>query len=255
MLDTYTGGALYRALATTPTEQSYRDDIREPIQSDQACYGSQNGFSDTQRKARTPWELSYRPVYFGDVLNRVRHIDGSPLIKPSIVDHERVGSDPTDGWYQWLATFTLLLASILCFGALRRTRLSHRQHSMIVLALGVPLIGLSVGHLGLQLLSHWVDARNCLLLLAVCPIDFIVVLGFGQSIKRRHPISEALRYYIQVRLVIATAILLLALIDFGAGPVAPRVLVASWWLFALRQPNAHSTDLDHHSVSPNTESA
>ncbi|MEE2789410.1 MAG: DUF4105 domain-containing protein [Myxococcota bacterium] len=237
IVDTYTRGAVYRALATTPVEHSYRHDVRRAYSKRIALLWLTEWYLGyTADQPRTAWELSYRPIYFGEALTKIRHLNGSPLVGPPTLEHARGGPDPTAGWYHWLSTVLVGLSALLFFFGWRSVAWTLRRHAIMTLAVGVPLMALSIGHLSLQLASEWVDARNSLLLLAMCPIDLVVAIGFISSLKQTRPLSDTLRLYLRIRLFIATVVLMLGWVDFGAGPIAPRLMVVSWWFLAFRQP-------------------
>ena len=186
MVDTYTAGALYHALNEQPATTSYRDNVREGYSRQIALLFLTEWFlGSSTDQPRTPWELSYRPVYFGEQLTSVRLRNGSPLVSEWTIEHERVGEDPTQGWYHWLASALGTLLRVWTDSFRCHRPFSRRKLGLILV--GFPII-FQLFPFGAPILTSWPDARNSWMLLCMCPLDGLILIAIVQSWLRKRPV-------------------------------------------------------------------
>ena len=234
LVDTYTAGSVYRALNGQPSTTSYRDDVRAGYSRQAILLFLTEWFLGASTdQIRTPWELSYRPVYFGSQLPSIRLQDGTPLVSQWFIDHERVGQDPTTGWHPWLSTLLCVLGGLLLLLHFKVLNLSLARRITVFSIVGTPLLIFSMLQLTLHFWTAWPDARNSWMLLCLCPLDVLVVIAALRGRRNSAGLSKNVILYSKTRLIMTTIVCLASFIPLGAGPLAPRLLALCWWIFAL----------------------
>lgn len=224
-LDRYTGGAVYAALGPRLTGRSFRDDVRvayaglPPLLA--MCEVVPGPELD---RARTLWELAYRPAMLVDALGMVTTDEG-PLLGETIVDHRRGGDDPRAGWIHVGQALIGAVAAVVLALAFVARRFGPRMRSALLGAWALGSSGLGVLLLVVGLYSAWPDMQRNALLVACPPTDLLLLIPAVALWRRGAVDSPVARAYLAARGV--TSGLLLLLTPFGgafAGPVVPRLL-------------------------------
>ncbi|MEZ4437386.1 MAG: DUF4105 domain-containing protein [bacterium] len=224
-LDHYTGGAVYAAIGPMPTGRSFRDDVRvayaglPPLLA--MCEVVPGPELD---RARTVWELAYRPAMLVDGLGMVTTDEG-PLLGETIVEYRRGGDDPRAGWIHVGQALVGVVAAVVLVLALVARRFGPRVRSALLVAWALGSSGLGVLLLVVGLYSAWPDMQRNALLVACPPTDLLLLFAAVTLWRRGAVDSPLARAYLMARGV-TSALLLLATPLGGAfaGPLVPRLL-------------------------------
>lgn len=235
-LDTYSRGAVHAAIASAPAGRAFRQDVRQAYSKHTSLLlGTEIVPGVELDRARTLWEMTYRPEVLGEALKMVQ-FDGHALLGPGIVEHTRSGADPLDGSPQHGQIIILIVA--LLFGVLGWFVAGRgpRLRGGVLATVALLASGLGMLLIWVATMSDWPEMQRNPLVFAVVPLDLLLLWPAGRLIVQHESGPAAIaRTYLKARLVVALLLVALTpLLDVLAGPLPARVLAVSWVWVALR---------------------
>ncbi len=234
-LDTFSGGAVYGAIATESTGRSYRDDVR-------VAYSGWVGLQLLTELVpgisldaeRTSWELAYRPVFLGDALKPVMLADGRALLGDPLVLNRRTGPSPIGGWPHGAQAVIGGAAAVLLLGAWLIGGCGARLRGIVLAMwvggstfLGVLLLVVAFG-------TDWPDMKENWLALAFIPLDALLIWTAGRLVLARRNAGGWARGWIGLRAGTTLVLVLATLVGATDGPVVPRLLALAGLILAAR---------------------
>lgn len=238
-LDVSTEGAVAAQLKAMDSGLSFRDDVRVAFAELPGLLALCEIVPGPELDApRSAWEMTYRPAYLTDVLQKVMiERDGAqvPLLGPAETLYTREGDDPLPGWPQigqaWIfgvAAFFGLLAIIAWRKGPRARGAALLVWLPVATLLGLLLEIVAVG-------TSWPDMQNNALIAVFVSLDLWLIWPAISLLRGRQ--RRILRWawrYSQIRLGLSAAIILIGLFwPALGGPLAARALALAGLTLAL----------------------
>ena len=183
----------------------------------------------------TAWFRSGEPSFFQHKLPSLSRPDGSKVVGPPVFDYRRTGAPPVGNPIYWFPiSHTALIILLLGLAFFSRPK-SNKLRSISV-ALGALLTG---GYgcilLGVHLWTDWVEMKNNTLLLLAWPFDLVLLAPAVGLWRSSNGLKSWVQPYVQVHVVLSALLLASGLmIDALTGPVFPRLVLLSGWVFLAR---------------------
>ncbi|MBU0551550.1 DUF4105 domain-containing protein [Myxococcota bacterium] len=237
-LDTVTRGAVYRALGKEKTTRSYHDEVRIAFSEELLLQMLTEIVPGIEMdKLRTPWELSFLPMYLGEALRKVE-VEGRPLTDTPIIEHTRVKESHVDGSPYTAQAILLGFALLLSLLAWRAPRWGARTRGLLSAGWIIFAAALGGGLLFIHSWTAWPDMREGFVMIAFLPLDAFLLITAGRALLGGR-VGVTPQRYLKLRL--GMVLLLLALqpfVDLLRGSAPPRIVAAAGLFFLLRALSA-----------------
>ncbi|MFN3199101.1 MAG: DUF4105 domain-containing protein [Bradymonadia bacterium] len=238
-LDISTKGAVTEQLQAMDSGLSFRDDVRVAFAEMPGLLAGCEIVPGPELDApRTAWEMTYRPAYLTDALQKVMiERDGKqiPLVGPAKVIYTRQGDDPLPGWphvgQAWIsgiAAFFALLAFLAWRGGWRLKGALLLVWLLPAILLGALLEVVAVG-------TDWPDMQRNALVAVFVSLDLWLLWPVISLMRRRaSPVLRWARGYLKVRLAVTVFIVLVGLFwPALGGPLPIRAFALAGLMLAL----------------------
>jgi len=234
VINEFTDGLLHKTWSREIVRQGTRQLAKIGYSDHPAIYFAFQWFPGrAMDAANTAWFRSGEPSFFEEKLKTLSYPDGRRVVGPPVIDSRRQAPPAVGNPIHWFPISHGILIALL-LGLAIFARPQGPRLRALCLGLGALLVG-GLGSLlaGIHFWTDWIDLKANLLMLTAWPVDLILLLPAMAMLRGRPTVSAWVKPYIRAHVVLGALLIIAGLMVTALdGPLVPRLVLLSGWLFA-----------------------